>query len=280
MTNKINHPLMRYHGAKFRLADWIMSFFPPHNTYVEPFGGAAGVLLQKPRSMSEVYNDMDDQIVNVFRVLQDKKLAAELIEKLMVTPYSRAEFELAYKPTDDIVDCARRTLIRAGMGFGSAGSTKNKTGFRIDSARKYGTSAQLWSRYPLQISAFIERLQGVIIENRPAITVIDNHDGDDTCFFVDPPYMHSTRKMGHSACYNHEMSDSDHELLLQKLLSCDGYIVLSGYDTELYNDVLSNWNKFHKKARISAGKGTGVRSEYVWLNPRCNEKQLQISLIN
>ncbi|GAB3380892.1 DNA adenine methylase [Spongiibacter taiwanensis] len=192
---RVKSPVMRYHGGKFRLAPWVMSFFPKHHTYVEPFAGAAGVLLQKPRSISEVYNDLDGEVVNVFRVLQQPDTAAALERLLALTPYARDEFNLSYEPSECPVEQARRTLIRAHQGFGSAGATKHKTGFRIDSARAYGTSAHIWAKYPRCISQFVERLQAVVIENKPALDVIDNHDRPDTLFFVDPPYVHSTRKM-------------------------------------------------------------------------------------
>lgn len=204
---------MRYHGAKFRLAPWVISFFPDHYTYVEPFGGAAGVLLQKERSLSEVYNDLDEEIVNVFRVLQDKDQALELERKIRVTPYSREEFKTSFDLTKCPIESARRTLIRAHMGFGSAGATKGKTGFRIDSAREYGTPAHIWARYPNEIAAFVERFQSVIIENKPAIEVIDNHDRHNTLFFVDPPYLHATRKMHGNGYYRHVPFD---------IARCDG----------------------------------------------------------
>ncbi len=133
-------PIMKYHGAKFRLAKWIMGFFPEHKVYVEPFGGSAGVLLQKTRSQSEVYNDLDGDISNLFSVLQDKKMSSELQNLLLVTPYSRREYETSYKETDNPVERARRTLIRGHMTFGSAGSTKT-SGFKRDCFRKYGTPA-------------------------------------------------------------------------------------------------------------------------------------------
>lgn len=275
---KCDHPVMRYHGGKFRLAKWIMSFFPEHYTYVEPFGGAAGVLLQKPRSMSEVYNDLDGEVVNVFRVLRDEVSAEELKIKLLLTPYSREEFELSYEPSSNPVEKARRTLIRAHQGFGSAGATKAKTGFRIDSARKYGTAAHLWSRYPYEIVKFVDRLQSVVIENKPANDVIENHDRPDTLFFIDPPYIHSTRNMNTNGCYNHEMSDKDHISLLNKVKAAAGLVVLSGYDNDLYNDMLSDWEKHSTPARISAGKGTSVRVENVWINPACSDQQKQCAL--
>lgn len=271
---------MRYHGGKFRLAPWIMSFFPEHYTYVEPFGGAAGVLLQKPRSMSEVYNDLDGDIVNVFRVLQDKHHSQELCRRLIVTPYSRAEFDISYNSAEDPIERARRTIIRAHLGFGSAGATKHKTGFRIDSARKYGTAAHLWAKYPNQIASFVERLQSVVIENKSAIEVIHNHDKINTLYFVDPPYLHSTRKMRAGGYYNYEMTDNDHVELLDVLNSLSGMVVLSGYDSEIYNDILINWTKHTTTARISAGRGTSVRTEVVWLNPKCSQKQAQTSIFN
>jgi DNA adenine methylase len=266
---------MRYHGGKFRIAPWIMSFFPEHYTYVEPFGGAAGVLLQKPRSMSEVYNDLDGDIVNVFRVLQDKASVDELLRLLLVTPYARAEFDISYELTEDPVERARRTLIRAHQGFGSAGATKHKTGFRIDSARKYGTAAHLWAKYPSQISVFAKRMQSVVVENKSAIEVIENHDRENTLYYVDPPYVHSTRNIGSSRYYNHELTDDDHIQLLERLNRVTGLVVLSGYDSDIYNDMLSTWTRHSTPARISAGRGTAVRTEVVWLNPACSEMQMQ-----
>jgi DNA adenine methylase len=255
-----------------------MSFFPDHYTYVEPFGGASGVLLQKPRSMSEVYNDLDGEIVNVFRVLQDKNMGLDLEHKLSITPYARDEFTLSYEPSDDPVEQARRALVRAHQGFGSAGATKHVTGFRIDSARKYGTAAHLWAKYPNQIKSFIDRLQAVVIENKSATEVIDNHDRDDTLFFVDPPYVHSTRKMGGKRYYNYELSDDDHIQLLEKLNKVTGMVVLSGYDSDIYNEALSTWSRHSTSARISAGRGTATRIETVWLNPACSTQQSQARL--
>jgi DNA adenine methylase len=276
---KITRPIMSYHGGKFRLAPWIQSFFPQHHTYVEPFGGAAGVILQKKRSMSEVYNDLDGDIVNVFRVLRDRKSAQELQRLLALTPYAREEFELSHSRTSDPVENARRVLIASAFGFGSAGATKNTTGFRIDGARRYGTSAHLWGEFPDLIMKFCERFKNVIIENKPAVEVIANHDRADTLFFVDPPYMHSTRNMGgNRGYYRHEMTDADHEELLNSLKTVKGFVVLSGYDNDLYREALGGWTKFSKTARISGVRGAALRLENVWLNPRCNMSKVQMRM--
>lgn len=267
--NHIQRPIMRYHGSKFRLADWVISYFPPHKCYVEPFGGMASVLMRKPRSHAEVYNDLDGDIVNVMRVLRDPVQCERLIEALSLTPFARDEFTAAYEHTDDPVESARRTFIRAEMGFGSADATKGTTGFRIDTKRNYGTAMQIWSRLPDGLVAFSQRLQGVLIENRPALDCLRDHDTRETLFYIDPPYVHSTRKMG-GKTYRHEMTNGQHQQLLTKLLDLDGMVVLSGYPNVEYDDRLAGWRRVSHKARIAAGRGTGIRTEMLWLSPSVN----------
>lgn len=265
-------PALRYHGGKFRIASWVMGFFPPHTCYVEPFGGAAGVLLQKPRTYAEVYNDLDSDVVNFFRVLQDPDLRMQLLERLVLTPYARAEFEKAWRPARGQVERARRLAIRAQMGFGSGGATKGSTGFRIDTKREYGTAQGLWAAYPDAIAEAGQRLAGVLVENRPAIEVMKAHDAPSTLHFVDPPYVLSTRNKRASApqgVYKHEMTDSDHSQLLNALGELTGMVVLSGYESALYADQLHGWQRHSTDARISAGRGSAIRTEVVWLNPAC-----------
>lgn len=269
----INGPVIRYHGGKFRLAPWVIRHFPPHTCYVEPFGGAAGVLIQKARSYAEVYNDLDGDVVNLFRVLQSASTRDALVELLVLTPYARAEFELAWEESVEPIERARRTIIRAQMGFGSAGATKGLTGFRIDTKRKYGTAQSLWQKYPEQISAIGERLTGVLIENRPAIDVIKAHDSRDTLHFVDPPYVHSTRVRGAGTgrYYKHELTDEHHVQLIECLARVQGMVALSGYPSEIYRDLLDGWEMNSINARISGGRGGAVRQECLWLNPACME---------
>lgn len=268
-------PAIRYHGGKFRMAPWVTSFFPAHHLYVEPFGGAASVLLHKKPCYAEVYNDLDGDVVNFFRVLRDKEMRDQLIEACVLTPYARTEFVDAYEPTDDMVERARRLAIRASMGFGSAGATRGGTGFRIDTRRKYGTAQQVWARYPDHLSAIGERLLGVLIENRPAIEVMRQHDGVDTLHYADPPYVLSTRDPraanGSGGYYAHEMSDADHVELIKALQQLEGMVVLSGYDSELYRDMLTGWELHQTSARISAGRGTDMRTESLWLSPSASE---------
>lgn len=266
----ITRPALRYHGGKFRLAAWVMRFFPPHRVYTEAFGGAAGVLLQKPRSHGEIYNDLDSDVANFFACLRDPVLRDRLVQACTLTPYARDEFELAWEPSDDQVERARRTAVRAQMGFGSAGATKGSTGLRTDTMRKFTTAQMDWAAYPDSLLATAERFSAVLIENRPAVDVLQQHDGPETLHFVDPPYVHSTRVLRSQSGYRHEMSDDDHAELLEVLGNLRGMVVLCGYATELYSAELQGWQVHTTTARISAGRGAGVRTEVVWLNPACS----------
>lgn len=268
----VPRPVLRYHGGKFRLASWVMQHFPPHRIYTEGFGGAAGVLIQKPRSHGEVYNDLDGDVVNLFRVIRDPALRECLIHDLVTTPYARAEFDMAWEPCDpaDVVERARRLVVRAMMGFGSAGATKGSTGFRIDTKREYETAQHTWAMYPHNLAAVGGRLTGVLIENRPAIEVIRAHDSPETLHYVDPPYMHETRCRLRSGGYRHELADAEHVELLEALRGVDGMVVLSGYPSELYDSMLKGWERRSTPARISGGRGTTIREEVLWINPACS----------
>ena len=274
---KVSRPALRYHGGKFRLATWLLPLIPKHQTYVEPFGGAAGVLLQKPRAYSEVYNDLDGDVVNFFRVLRDPIQRQQLIDACILTPYAREEFNVAWEQTDDQVERARRIAIRAQMGFGSAGASKGATGFRIDSQREYGTAQKHWALYPSAIAIAGERMQGVLIENRPAQEVMQQHDTPHTLHFVDPPYLHSVRVMGEGKAgyYRHEMSDADHTELLEFLQTLTGMVMVCGYASPLYDKHLKDWSREETQARISAGRGGSTRTEVVWMNQACRLGQQQ-----
>lgn len=265
-------PALRYHGGKFRIAPWVMSHFPPHTCYVEPFGGAAGVLLQKPRCYAEVYNDLDGEVVNFFRVLQDPALRAQLVDLVVHTPYARAEFEKAWLPARGQVERARRLAIRAQMGFGSGGATRDTTGFRVDIKRKYGTAQALWAEYPEAIAKAGQRFAGVLIECRPALEVLAHHDSPETLHFVDPPYLHSVRSTHAGSSgrgYKHEMTDEDHQALLEAILGLQGMVVVSGYASPLYDTALAGWKRDTTHARIASQRGTKLSTEVLWLNPAC-----------
>lgn len=193
-------PILRWHGGKWLLAPWIISHFPPHRVYTEVFGGAASVLLRKPRAYSEVYNDLDGEVVHLFRMLQKPDTAARIKHRLEMTPFSRSEFNSAYINDTDPVERACSLIILSFMGFGSnAHNTTTRTGFRANSNRSGTTPAHDWANYPEMLDAFTARLRGVVIEKRPAVDVLAQQDGPETLHYVDPPYVHSTRGGGPTA---------------------------------------------------------------------------------
>lgn len=275
----LTRPVLRWHGGKWLLAQWIIAFFPPHRIYVEPFGGAASVLLRKPRAYAEVYNDLDEQVVTLFRVLQDVGLAAELHRILRVTPFARAEFERAWELSpNDPVETARRLIMRSFMGFGSnshsdVGRGHKTTGFRADSNRSGSTPAHDWAGYPNALEAFTERLRGVVIERRPAVQVMQTHARDEALTYLDPPYVHSTRLMGNKHDpkhrYRHEMNEDQHSELLKAALALPGMVVISGYHTRLYDQALKGWARFERQALPD---GARPRVEVLWLNPLCADR--------
>lgn len=264
-------PALRWHGGKWKLAPWIISHMPAHRVYVEPFGGAASVLLRKPRSYAEVYNDLDDWVVNLFRVLRDETQSARLIELLRLTPFARAEFEvgrLLDEATGDPVELARRLVVRSFMGFGSNAHNGRSTGFRANSNRSGTTPARDWANYPDALPELIERFRGVVVEHRDAVAVMAAHDGPDTLHYVDPPYLPETRSPANKydlkyRMYRHEMDADGHVALIAELRDLEGMVLLSGYPSQLYDGLLNDW----RCVSISAhADGARDRTECLWLN--------------
>lgn len=293
---KISRPLLRYYGGKWRLASRIVQLFPPHHIYTEVFGGAGSVLLHKPRSAGEIYNDLDGEVLNVFRVLQVPCHAKRLEQLLRATPFSREEFEKSYRPAKDQVERARRTIIRSFMGFGSDSITRVKaasagfnsvvlkntmrTGFRFHGWRSNVSAAMDWSHYPDAISAFTERLHGVCLENRDAIKVLEKCDAVDALHYVDPPYPSSVRNNGATEKrvehnYRHELTDKQHARLSEVLHSLQGMVVISSYPGKLYDCLYRDWERLSWTGSQFC-HGAAKRTECVWLNPAAIRGQTQM----
>ena len=271
-------PALRYHGGKWMLSSWIISHFPKHHVYVEPFCGAASVLLRKPRAYAEVINDMDGEVCNLFRVLRDPASAKDLQNAVFLTPFAREEFLLSYEAAADPIERARRLMVRSFMGFGSAGhNPKHRTGFRANSNRSGTTPAHDWMHYPDNIRLLGERLRGVVVENRAAADLIPHHDSRETLFYVDPPYPLSTRyNNGNANCYTHEMTDMEHRSLAAVLHSVSGMVVLSGYACDLYDlELFPNWQRIEKAAFAD---GAAKRTEVLWMNEAAASRAAQGSL--
>ena len=270
-TDTLARPLLRYHGGKHRLAAWIVEQFPAHTVYVEPFGGGGSVLLRKPRCYAEVYNDLDGEIVNLFRVARDH--GEELLQRIELTPYARAEFDESFQPAADPIEQARRTIVRSHMGFGgnltrpNRDQTPQRTGWRTYSGKnRRSIPAGDWHNWPDSLPQIIARLRGIIIENRPAMEVMAKHDTPSTLHYVDPPYVHSTRGFdcgGSVRGYRYEMSDEQHRELAAFLATLKGKVIVSGYPCPLYDEELfAGWRR---QCKTTMADGARERTEVLWM---------------
>lgn len=273
-------PLLRYMGSKWRLAPWLLEHLPPHEIYVEAFGGGAALLLRKPRSRTEVYNDVDQQLVNLFRLLRSTT-APEFIRRVSLTPYARDEYDAAHEPADDTIEQARCLLVRSHMGHGSRGTTSpSPSGFRQDGTTGSTRVAGEWADMPAALQAIVERLRGVTIDNRPAAEVLAYWDAPNVLHYLDPPYMPETRSVrarqpaGYHS-YTHELTVDDHLALLEQARGLRAMVAISGYATPLYDDALQDWERLEVVTR--AHRNT-KRTEVLWLNAAAAAARRQRSL--
>jgi DNA adenine methylase len=263
----IKRPAVKYHGSKFRLAPWIVPLFPEHNTYCEPYGGGAGILLRKMPSKVEIYNDLDSDVVNYFRTLRDPVTCSQLKELCRLTPFSREEYESCWEHTDDSIERARRFVARAWMGFGNHSHNINNStnGFRMWGESGNHNYASEWSGIPELFDTICNRLSLVTIEHRPALECLVKFDCPTTLFYVDPPYVRSLRD-DITKGYVHEMSDRDHEELGWHLQQVKARICLSGYHGPLYDRLYSSWRREERQAFGNGQKGSAARTEVLWMN--------------
>ncbi len=253
--------VMKYPGSKWSLAGWIISHFPKHHSYLEPFFGSGAVLFNKPRSNIETVNDLDGNVVNLFRWI--RKDPERLAREIYFTPYSRQIYEDAFAADpEDSFERAVTFYIRLNMGHGFR-TNGEKVGWKNDvQGRERAYAAQDWCNLPKKILQAAERLRGVQIENRPAEDIIEQYDHEKVFQYWDPPYLLGTR---HGKQYKCEMSDSQHESLLNKALKSRAKIMISGYDSDLYNDMLKGW---YRCEAVAYSQVCSKKKEVIWMNYR------------
>lgn len=266
---KVVRPPLRYFGGKWRLSSWIIEQFPTHVTYVEPYMGGASVFLRKRPSQIEIVNDLDGEVVNFFRVLRDDTTA--LVRAIDLTPYSRREWELAFEVAPDAgpVERARALYIRLRQSFDASAALSYKSpSWRRQVGNNRGKSVtEEWDTLD-HLYAVAKRFKQAQLENRPALDIIAQADSKETLYYVDPPYVQSTRG-GNDTEYGHEMTDEDHIKLLAVLKSLQGMVILSGYENLLYTQHLSGWVK---KTKTTTTNANNQATEAIWLNPACVDR--------
>ena len=260
-------PAIRWLGSKWRMVPWILQHLPPHELYVEPYGGSASVLLRKPRSPIEVLGDMDDELLCLYEVLRDPDMSARLARACELTLFSDSEFRLAMHrlPADaDPVERARRMIVRHAMQVSPDVRAETAgTGFRRYSGMLRRVAAVDWTSYPDAVPEIHARLRGVIIERSPAVETIRRHDRVGALHYVDPPYVHSTRAEARKG-YRCEMTDPDHRDLLDCLLGLKGVAVVSGYASPMYDEALAGWKRVTRDVTDHARQW---RTEVLWISP-------------
>lgn len=259
--------IAKYPGSKWSVARWIISFFPAHHSYLEPFFGTGAVLFNKPRSNIETVNDLDGNVVNLFECIRadPEKLAGSIY----MTPYAREVYEKAFAVNpEEPFEKALNFYIRLNMGHGFR-TNGEKVGWKNDvQGRERSYASQDWCNLPEKIMQAAERLRGVQIENRPAAELIPRFNFGNVLIYCDPPYMLSTR---HGKQYRHEMDDRDHEELLALLLEHKGPVIISGYETDLYNTMLAGWNRYEHAAYSQV---CSKKREVIWMNYDPPAKQM------
>lgn len=293
---------LKYHGGKEYLADWIVSHFPPHLHYVEPFFGGGAVLFARdhhrdwfvghpdcelkkdgrPKAQftgcSEVVNDINRELTNFWTVLQNGPLFEVFHRLVAVVPFSQFEWEAAVKNLEKSCeeqgfDHAGGNLVvraawffirfrqsRQGLGKDFATLTRRRT------RRGVNEQVSAWLSAVEGLPQAHERLRNVVVLNQDAVSAIRSQDGPYTLFYLDPPYCLETRTA--KDCYEHEMSDEDHERLLAALLEVEGKVVLSGYHNPLYDRALAGWRTAEREIDNKAGGGATKqkRTEVLWMN--------------
>lgn len=251
--------LIKYPGSKWGLSGWITGFFPEHHSYLEPYFGSGAVLFHKEPSKIETVNDLDGEVTNLFECIKsDPEQLARLIE---MTPYSREVFEKAYEAgSGNQFEKAAKFITRCDMGHGFRANGEN-VGFKIDiQGRENAYAIKHWNMLPDLILECAARLKQVQIENRPATNVIKRFNFTNVLIYADPPYLLSTR---HGKQYRQEMTDNEHCELLEVLKVHKGPVILSGYESGLYEDMLQGW---HKEQHESRNQRNRVVKETLWMN--------------
>ena len=265
--------VFRYTGSKWGIADWIIEHFPENYEkmiYLEPFAGSGAVFFNKRPSAVETINDLDSDIVNLFYVLRNHP--NELKEALLLTPYSREEYDKAFEITDEPIEKARRYMVKTNQAIGA--KLNSKCGWRNHKQIKIGGTACKWNGITDTIDAATTRLRGsaknlVQIEHMDAIKLIARYNTPDALIYIDPPYVRSARKSG--ALYRHEMDDEQQVQLLKIISSSQAKIIISGYRNELYEKHLQGWETDYT---LSQTTSTEMAEEVIWMNFKTPSKQL------
>ena len=267
--------IFRYPGSKWGIADWIIQHFPAEYekmVYLEPFAGSGAVFFNKLPGAVETINDIDSDIVNLFRVLREQP--ENLKRMLELTPYSREEYDKSFEDCDEPLEKARRYMIRTTQAIGA--KLGSKCGWRNHKQMRIGGTACKWAGITETIDAAAVRLRGdtthlVQIEHMDALRLIQRYNNKDVLMYLDPPYLRATRKTGR--LYKHEMDNTGQIAMLEEIRKSKAKILLSGYDSDLYNHFLTGWKT---DTTITHTTSADKAEEKIWMNYEPPAEQMRI----
>ena len=264
-------PPFGYFGSKHMIASKLSSNLPPHNCWVEVFCGSAALTLMKSPAPIEIINDIDKEIVNLF--LQLRENHDELCKLIELTPYAEQELKDARNPNPipslSDLERARRFLVQAMMSINGVFGPERGGFSYSDSYSRNGHEARVnrWNNLPDRLKLVVDRLKAVRIENKEAKVVIRRYlRRPATLLYLDPPYF-AERTNGYT---NDANDEKFHRELLNLVKKAKCMIFISGYENDLYNEILNKKNGWSKKkiktsTRDSKGK-IHDRIEVIWKN--------------
>ena len=254
-------------GGKYYMTSKILPLIPDHDVYCEVFGGAAQMLFAKPHSWSnlEVYNDINSDLVNFFRILQDDEKFEQFHRLATLSLHSRElfiEYRETWKQQTDIVKRVHQWYVVLRQSYSAIiGGRTPAWGYTKGSK----SPAKLFKKKTDGLIEIVDRWRDVQVEKLDWREAIQKYDGKNTFFYLDPPYVTEARI---DCKYDHEMNDKDHEELVDMLLNVKAKVILSGYDNQIYNRL--GWDKQSFDSYCHAAGNhydkKEVRNECVWLN--------------
>lgn len=265
---KINPPF-GYFGSKNKIAVQLCAELPPHNCWVEAFCGSAALTLRKAPAQIEIINDIDNEIVNLFKQLRENHVA--LCNAIELTPYAEGELISARQPAENLSDLerARRFLVQSMMAINGLFGAERGGFSYSDSYTRNGHDARVnrWNNLPDRLKSVVERLKKVRVENKDALKLIKRYiNRPATLLYLDPPYL-GDRTNGYSKDANNEKF---HKTLLHLANTANCMVFISGYENELYDSILTKENGWQKKTIETSTKGSKglpfARTEVVWMN--------------
>lgn len=262
----MNSPI-KYYGGKTYMTDIIKQYFPNnYDVYVQGFGGGASLLFSKQQEKCQIYNDLGKNVYSLFKVLSDKSLFYQLKDKLDLTYYSAdLRKQLKEKLKEDNLSILERAycfIYVNRSSFNGVGGFSTNLITRRNMSKSVSDYLSMIDGLPI----IHNRLSSVIVQNRDIFELIPKYDSKNTFFYLDPPYVHETRSSNTS--YQEEMSNEQHEQLINLINDSKGMFLISGY----YHPIYDSLNNF-KKVDFESPNANSNSIETLWFNYQIGSKQ-------